>query len=477
MHRYQYVQTIKSLYDRLLAGLLRSWVYHDRYMSERKYFGTDGVRGVAGEHPLTAQWVMQLGAAAGEVLMRRNNGKASVVIGKDTRKSGDMIEAALAAGLTSRGVNVFHLGILPTPAISFLTRHLNTQAGVVISASHNPYEDNGIKFFAADGQKLNDSTELEIEQALDNVEHLAPLTGTAMGDIINYSDSERLYTDFLSKHAPDLSGMKIALDCANGAAYRLAPRVFQAAGADVFAVYTNPDGRNINRNCGSTHMDHLRLLVREGHYDLGIAFDGDADRALCVDSRGNMIHGDHMLLLNARARGEQSVVSTIMSNMALEVKLKEGGIPLERTAVGDRYVHERLHSKGLNLGGEQSGHVLFLDISPTGDGILTALLTLASMKKLGTTLDDLHDELVMYPQTLINVPVKDKKSIAQDNIVLQAVAEVEAKLSGRGRVNLRPSGTESLIRVMVEGREEQEIYQLAEHLASVVKERGQVVLA
>ncbi|AFD27150.1 phosphoglucosamine mutase [Deinococcus gobiensis] len=443
-------------------------------MSERKYFGTDGVRAVAGQFPLTAAWVMDLGAAAGEVL-KRQNPRASVVIGKDTRQSGDMLEAALAAGLTSRGVNVIHLGVLPTPGVSYLTRHLGADAGVVISASHNPYEDNGIKFFGADGQKLRDATEHEIEAAIDEVPGFAPVTGVALGGVTNYTDAERLYVAFLLSHAPDLSGMRIALDCANGAAYRVAPKVFQAAGADVFAVYTTPDGRNINRGCGSTHMDHLRRLVMEGDYDLGVAFDGDADRALFVDSRGREVQGDHMLLLNARARGERAVVTTIMANMGLEVKLREAGIPLERTAVGDRYVHERLHEKGLNLGGEQSGHVLFLDVAPTGDGVLTALLTLGSLRKLGTTLDAVHDDLVMYPQTLVNVRVQDKKAIARDPEVGRAVEAAEARLRGRGRVNLRPSGTENLIRVMVEGQDETEIHQIAADLAGVVQARGQVV--
>lgn len=442
-------------------------------MGERKYFGTDGVRAVAGEHPLTADWVMRLGAAAGEVLKERN-ARAAVVIGKDTRQSGDMLEAALAAGLTSRGVSVIHLGVLPTPGVSYLTRQLGADAGVVISASHNPYEDNGIKFFGADGQKLSDATEMQIEAAIDNVPNFSPVTGVNLGGVTNYAEAERLYLNYLKSHAPDLRGLKIALDCANGAAFRVGPKVYQAAGADVYAVYTTPDGRNINRGCGSTHMDHLQRIVREGSYDLGVAFDGDADRALFVDSRGNIIHGDHMLLLNARARGEKAVVATIMTNMALEVKLQEAGIPLERTAVGDRYVHERLHEHGLQLGGEQSGHVLFLDISPTGDGVLTSLLTLSSMKKLGTTLDDLHDELVMFPQTLVNVRVKDKKTIAQDARVQAAVAAAEQQLHGKGRVNLRPSGTENLIRVMVEGQNHDEINEIAARIAAVVEEQGKV---
>ncbi|WP_216325329.1 phosphoglucosamine mutase [Deinococcus aestuarii] len=442
-------------------------------MSERKYFGTDGVRAVAGEFPLTPAWVMGLGAAAGEVL-RRQTPHPSVVIGKDTRQSGDMLEAALAAGLTGRGVNVIHVGVLPTPGVSYLTRHLGADAGVVISASHNPYEDNGIKFFGKGGEKLSDATEHEIEAAVDETASLPPVTGVALGSVTNYTEAERLYVGYLRSHAPDLTGLRVAMDCANGAAYRVGPRVFQAAGADVFAVYTTPDGRNINRGCGSTHLGHLRQIVRDGDYDLGVAFDGDADRALLVDSRGNVVQGDHMLLLNARARGDRGVVTTIMANMALEVKLREAGIPLERTAVGDRYVHERLHERGLTLGGEQSGHVLFLDHSPTGDGVLTSLLTLAAMKGLGTTLDELHDELVMFPQTLVNVRVGDKKAIARDEAVQAAVQQAEARLNGRGRVNLRPSGTENLIRVMVEGPDEAEIHEVAGALASVVEERGKV---
>ncbi|WP_019585160.1 phosphoglucosamine mutase [Deinococcus apachensis] len=440
-------------------------------MSERKYFGTDGVRAVAGEFPLTAAWVMGLGAAAGEVL-KRESARPSVVIGKDTRHSGDMLEAALAAGLTSRGVTVIHVGVLPTPGVSYLTRHLGADAGVVISASHNPYQDNGIKFFGRDGQKLSDETEHEIETAIDEVPNFAPVTGVDLGSVTNYTEAERLYVGFLRSHAPDLTGLRVAMDCANGAAYRVGPRVFQAAGADVFAVYTTPDGHNINRGCGSTHLDHLQRIVREGDYDLGVAFDGDADRALFVDSRGNVVQGDHMLLLGARARGERAVVTTIMANMALEVKLREAGIGLERTAVGDRYVHERLHEQGLTLGGEQSGHILFLDQSPTGDGVLTALLTLAAMRKVGTTLDALHDELVMFPQTLVNVRVADKKAISRDDVVQAAVQQAEARLNGRGRVNLRPSGTENLIRVMVEGPDEAEIHEVARTLAGVVEERG-----
>lgn len=441
-------------------------------VNERKYFGTDGIRAVAGEFPLTAQWVMNLGKAAGEV-MRLESPNPSVVIGKDTRQSGDMLEAALAAGLTSRGVTVIHLGVLPTPGVSFLTRHLEANAGVVISASHNPYQDNGIKFFGENGQKLSDKTECRIEQMLNQLDDLPSITGTDLGGVTNYSEAERLYVHFLRQFAPDLSGKRIVLDCANGAAYRVAPKVFQAAGADVFAVYTTPDGRNINRDCGSTHMTHLEKLVQEGKYDFGIAFDGDADRALFVDSQGRHVHGDHMLLINALARQETAVVGTIMSNMALEVKLKEHNISLERTAVGDRYVHERLHQQNLHLGGEQSGHMLFLDTAPTGDGILTALLTLDGLSTLKWSVDQACDELKMYPQILENVRVADKKATAQHPDVQKAVQKAEQSLNGTGRINLRPSGTESLIRVMVEGPDKEKVQQVAKEVAAVVERCGQ----
>lgn len=439
-----------------------------RGMTERKYFGTDGVRAVAGEFPLTGAWVFKLGAAAGEVL-KRDNARAKVVIGKDTRQSGDMLEAALAAGLTSRGVDVIHVGVLPTPGVSYLTRHLGADAGVVISASHNPYQDNGIKFFGRSGGKLSDALEAEIERAIDAVESLPPVTGVDLGGVTDYTEAERLYVQYLVTHAPDLAGVRIAMDCANGAAYRVGPKVFQAAGADLFAVFTNPDGRNINRDCGSTHLERLQGIVRSGDFDLGVAFDGDADRCLFVDRRGNVVHGDHLLLLNARARGERGVATTIMSNMALEVKLQQAGITLERTNVGDRYVHERLHERGLHLGGEQSGHMLFLDVSPTGDGVLTALLSLASMRTLGTTLDELYDDLEMFPQTLVNVRVQDKRAAVQAPDVQAAVRAAEERLAGRGRVNLRPSGTENLVRVMVEGPDAQEIHEVAQGIAALLQ--------
>lgn len=442
-------------------------------MDKRQHFGTDGVRGVAGIHPLTSNWVLDLGRASAEVLKTQKQ-SPTVVIGKDTRKSGDMLEAALAAGLTAQGVNVVHLGVIPTPGVSFLTRALQADAGVVISASHNPFEDNGIKFFGNSGEKLSDALEREIEAKLDHLENLPSSVGTEMGTVLNYTDAERLYLNFLSSHAPNLSGLKIAMDCANGAAYRIAPRVFQRAGAELFAVYTNPDGRNINKDCGSTHLGRISKIVAEGDFDLGVAFDGDADRALLVDRQGRTVQGDQMLLLLAQARGEKSVVTTLMANMGLEVKLRERGVLLERTAVGDRYVHERMVEKGLTLGGEQSGHILMLDHSPTGDGVLTALRVLAASLELKVSLEQLVDDLTLYPQTLVNVRVLDKQGLSRHPDVQKAVLEAEKRLAGRGRINLRPSGTEPLVRVMVEGESLEEITEIARAVAAVIEGVGKV---
>lgn len=434
----------------------------------RRYFGTDGIRAVAGVAPLTAGWVLNLGRAAAEVF-KHNCPHPTVVIGKDTRHSGDMLEAALAAGLTAQGVHVMHLGVIPTPGVSYLTRTLGADAGVVISASHNPYQDNGIKFFGSNGEKLSDELEAQIELQLAQVDSLTFTTGIHMGSVTNYTDAERIYSGFLLQQAPTLSGLKIVLDCANGAAYRIAPKVFQKMGADVFAIYTNPDGRNINRDCGSTSLSHLKQIVSEGEYHLGVAFDGDADRVLFVDSKGRTLSGDHMLYLLARSRGESAVVTTLMANMGLEVALGHLGISLERTAVGDRYVHERLIERNLCLGGEQSGHILMTDLSPTGDGILSALRVLAALSQLGITLDELYDELPMFPQTLVNVWTRDKHNMAQHPEVMRAISEAEQALKGRGRINLRPSGTEPLVRVMVEGENEAEIQQWAQRVAEAIR--------
>lgn len=415
---------------------------------ERRYFGTDGVRGVAGEPPLTPEFVLKLGQAAG-AYFKAHTPRPVVLLGKDTRESGDLLEAALAAGLLSQGVRVEHLGVLPTPGVAYLTQHLGATAGVVLSASHNPYQDNGIKFFSAKGEKLPDAAELEIEDLLQ-----WELKTAGIGIVSDFHEAERIYLDFLTSKGSRLDGLKIALDTANGATYRLAPRLFQRLGAEVFALFNTPDGRNINRGCGSTHPETLQRMVVEMGCDLGVAFDGDGDRALLVDRKGRLFHGDHILYLNALVRKEHGVVGTLMSNMGLEVKFKEAGIQFFRTAVGDRYVHEKLVADGLKLGGEQSGHILFLDHAPTGDGMLTAILTLAAMQQSGRDLAEWQEALPMYPQLLKNVRVRNKQALIKHPRLLEAIREAEARLKGQGRVNVRPSGTEPLVRVMVEGPQE-----------------------
>lgn len=412
---------------------------------ERKYFGTDGVRGVAGEPPLTPEFVLKLGQAAGAYFKGQTR-RPVVLLGKDTRQSCDMLEAALAAGLMSQGVRVEHVGVLPTPGVAYLTKLLEATAGVMISASHNPYQDNGIKFFSAAGDKLPDGVELEIENLLSQ-----DLKTDGIGTVADFSEAERMYLDFLSSKGSSLEGLKIVLDTANGATFRLAPRLFQRLGADVFVMFNTPDGRNINTGCGSTHPDFLKNQVVEMGFDLGVAFDGDGDRAILIDRKGREFHGDHMLYLNAMVRREPGVVGTLMSNMGLEVKFREAGITFYRTAVGDRYVYEKLKSSSLSLGGEQSGHVLFLDHAPTGDGMLTAILTLGAMRASGKDLTDWHDALPMFPQLLKNVRVKDKQTLMKNPELHSAIQHAEHQLSGLGRVNVRPSGTESLVRVMVEG--------------------------
>lgn len=411
----------------------------------RRYFGTDGVRGEVGKPPLTPEFVLKLGQAAG-AYFRAREGRPVVLLAKDTRESSDLLEAALAAGLLSQGVRVEHLGVLPTPGVAHLTRTLSATAGAVISASHNPYTDNGIKFFGPDGEKLSDEAEEAIEALLDEAH---PLRG--VGTVGDFREAERLYLDFLLAHAQDLSGLKVGLDLAHGATYRLGPKLFQKAGAEVIAFFNTPDGRNINRACGSTHPEALARFVAELGLDLGVAFDGDGDRALFVDRRGRLFHGDHVLYLLAKALGEKGVVGTVMSNMALEVRLKEEGIAFHRAAVGDRYVLEMLKEKGLHLGGEPSGHVILRRHHTTGDGLLTALFVLKALKEMGGDLSDWYEALPLYPQVLKNVRVADKARVMAHPALREALEEAERALQGLGRVNVRPSGTEPLVRVMVEG--------------------------
>ena len=440
-------------------------------MTTRHYFGTDGIRGVAGDAPLTAEFAFQVGVAAAEALRDAGKHTPTILIGSDTRRSGPMLANALSAGLASRGAEAVGLGVMPTPGVSYLARRLGADAGIVVSASHNPFADNGIKFFDAKGEKLSDALEADIERYLE-VADLPSVTGEKVGTIRRHNRLENSdYFDFLVANGPDLGGLKIGLDCANGASYALAPEVFEALGAQVNTICAEPDGVNINTDCGSTHPDSIRRHVVENGLDLGATFDGDADRVLLVDRYGRLVSGDHMLAICALHRGEREVVSTIMGNLGLEHYLGERGVTLLRSAVGDRYVHELLNEKGLTLGGEQSGHLLFLDKAPTGDGILSALQTLAAVRALGKPLETWVDEIVMYPQTLLNVRVEPtlKASVAEHEEVRQAVAEAALRLEGQGRINLRPSGTEPLVRVMVEGQDEALIEAVAKDVASVVE--------
>ncbi|WP_457631705.1 phosphoglucosamine mutase, partial [Oceanithermus sp.] len=422
------------------------------------YFGTDGIRGRAGEEPLTPDFVLRLGRAAGRYFAAESQ-RPVVLLAKDTRESCDMLEAALAAGLLSQGVAVEHLGILPTPGVAYLTGELGADAGVMISASHNPYHDNGIKFFGPGGRKLSDEAELAIEAYLEE-----PFPAAKLATVRNHQEAERLYIDRLVSIGPRLDGLKVALDTANGATYRAAVRVFQRLGAEVFAIFNTPDGRNINKGCGSTHPEALQRLVVEGGFDVGFAFDGDGDRVVMVDERGRLAHGDYVLLINAVVRDEPGVVGTIMSNMALERALQKRGIAFERAPVGDRYVYQRLLERGWRLGGEQSGHVLFMDKLHTGDGIQTALLTLAALQESGRRLSEWVDEMPMYPQLLLNVEVRDKERIMSHEELPAWIAEAE-EIIGDGRVNVRPSGTEPLVRVMAEGASEELVRAAAEMLA------------
>lgn len=441
-------------------------------MTTRRYFGTDGVRGVAGEHPMTANFAYRLGVAAAETLKEDGVERPRVAVGMDTRRSGPMLAHALVAGLNSRGANALWLGMMPTPGVSHLTSTLGCDAGVVVSASHNPYYDNGIKFFNGSGEKLSDELESAIEDALEvDPETLPAVTHEALGGTSRYRRDDGDYLRFLLSHAPYLDGLKVGLDCANGAASDIAPRVFTQIGARLDVMNSTPDGKNINVDCGSTDPRALQERMRGSGLEVGVAFDGDADRALLVDRRGRLVTGDHILAICGIARGETEVVATAMSNLGVERYLADHGITLHRVQVGDRYVSEALRSKGLNLGGEQSGHVLFLDKAPTGDGILTALQLLAAVRKSGRSLEKWMDEIPVFPQMIRNVtvPVQLKAELANDAAVRRAVAEAEAGLAGNGRINLRPSGTEPLLRIMVEGPNQDEIAEIAERVAGEVE--------
>lgn len=439
---------------------------------KRNYFGTDGIRGKVGEHPITPEFMLRLGWAAGTVLGREGRGK--VVIGKDTRISGYMFESALEAGLSAAGLDILLLGPMPTPGIAYLTRTLHADAGIVISASHNPFEDNGIKFFSGRGTKLPDEVELAIEAQLDKP--MGMVASSSLGKAQRVSDAAGRYIEFCKSTFPyqsDLAGLKLVVDCANGATYHVAPNVFRELGAQVTALATQPDGLNINVGCGSTHPEELQRVVVASGADLGIALDGDGDRLIMVDHRGEVVDGDELLFIIASERqqsgqGVSGVVGTLMTNLGVEHAFDAAGIPFVRAKVGDRYVMEQLLARGWQIGGESSGHLICLDRTTTGDGIISALQVLAAMRREGRSLADLKAGTHKYPQVLINVRLERKVDITATPAVQSAVREAESLLGHRGRVLLRPSGTEPLVRVMVEGEDGAQVSQIAQQLADRV---------
>ncbi len=442
----------------------------------RKYFGTDGVRGRFGEGVITPEFVLKLGWAAGRVLGTER--KSRVLIGKDTRISGYLLESALEAGLTAAGVNITLLGPMPTPSVAYLTRTLHAQAGIVISASHNPYQDNGIKFFSADGLKLPDEVESAIEAEMDKP--LVTVDSSNLGRA-EKMEAEGRYIEFCKSTIPlrtRFNGMKIVVDCANGASYNIAPYVFDEMGAEVIAIGNEPNGFNINDGVGSTYPEHLIGAVKEHGADLGIALDGDADRLIMVDNQGEVVDGDEILFIIARSRmrlGELkgAVVGTLMSNLGLENALREQGVVFERTQVGDRYIMERLSSKGWVLGGEQSGHIICLDRTTTGDGIVSALQVLSEMHDTGQSLQQLKHGMTKYPQLLTNIKLGASKplDVMESEAVKRAVREAEVEMGSGGRVLLRPSGTEPLIRVMVEANDLGLVERFSNSIAEVVREQ------
>ncbi len=445
-----------------------------------RLFGTDGVRGIANQE-LTAELAYSLGRAGASVLAEGTH-RPTILVGKDTRISGDMLEAALISGILSIGANVIPIGVIPTPAIAYLTRKYRADAGVMISASHNPVEFNGIKFFNSKGLKLSDAMEDRIQNLIaDGVEKLPHPTGTDLGRIIPESGGEDDYVEFaVETVSEDLRSLKVALDCANGAASRVAVNAFRKLGAEVYVINDNPDGTNINKNCGSTHMDELKRYVVEKGCDLGLAFDGDADRCLAVDESGNIVDGDFILLICAmdlKARGllhDDTLVVTVMSNLGLKIAAETQGINITETKVGDRYVLENMIENDYSLGGEQSGHVIFLEHNTTGDGLVTGLALSDIIRRSGKKLSELASVMTELPQVLVNVKVKpESKTIYEkDEEVMARIREMEEALHGKGRVLIRPSGTEPLLRIMLEGEHQDEINRMANELAELVKAKS-----
>jgi phosphoglucosamine mutase len=447
----------------------------------RKYFGTDGVRGRVGDAPITPDFVMRLGYAAGQVLAAGQDlppgDHAAVLIGKDTRISGYMLESALQAGLSAAGVDTYLAGPMPTPAVAYLTRALRLQAGIVISASHNPFEDNGIKFFSADGNKLPDAVEHAIETRLDQPLEVMP--SAQLGKARRINDAAGRYVEFCKSTFPnnlDLRGLKLVVDCAHGATYHIAPHVFHELGAEVYSIGAQPNGININLDCGATHPQALARAVKAQRAHLGVAFDGDGDRLIMADENGRLYDGDQLLFVIAQFRKKHKlskggVVGTLMTNLGMEQALGRLGIPFARAAVGDRYVLEKLVEKTWQLGGENSGHIICLDKHTTGDGIVSALQVLHALKAEGQSLEQLCNGVRLYPQVLVNVKTRKGFDFAADDKVGAALAATRARLGDKGRVLLRASGTEPVIRVMVEGEGHGFISELAESLAHAIRQQ------
>lgn len=443
-----------------------------------RLFGTDGVRGEANLE-LTPELAYRLGRAATLYFGEEDKEQAPVIlIGRDTRISGPMFEAALVAGICSAGGKAVVVGVIPTPAVAYLTKKHKAQAGIVISASHNPFQDNGIKFFGGNGYKLPDAVEDELENIVNSIDEGVKnyrATGSKMGTLEYRHDMVEEYIDFVISTCQErFDGMKIVLDCANGAAYESMPKILQTLGAEVIVLNNQPDGVNINDKCGSTHMEMLQKAVKAEKADFGIAHDGDADRCLCVDEKGHIIDGDHMLVMCAKemiAKGtlkDNAVVTTVMANIGFHKAVKELGGKAEITKVGDRYVLENMLANGYNLGGEQSGHIIFSDFSTTGDGPVTALQTLASIKRSGKKASELNELMVSYPQLLVNVVVKTKEGWDENKAIAEAIKAGEAELGGDGRILVRPSGTEPLIRVMAEGPDQAQLEDICQKIAEVV---------
>jgi len=439
-------------------------------------FGTDGVRGVANRE-LTPELAFQLGRA-GACILAGNGAGSRIVIGKDTRVSGDMLEAALAAGICSAGIDVLKVGVMPTPAIAFLTRDLQAAAGVVISASHNPVEDNGIKFFGPSGYKLPDETEADIEAlVLEDCASVPSPVGGGVGRVYQVADAADRYVNYAcSTVSTDLKGLRFVVDCANGAASYVAPLIYRKLGAEVLPIFNYPDGVNINKGCGSTHPEDLMEAVIEAGADLGLAHDGDSDRVLAVDADGRLVDGDQIMVscaghLKAKGRLEKdTVVVTVMSNLGLHLALRNCGINVIETKVGDRYVLEELLRTGARFGGEQSGHIIFLDYNTTGDGIITALQLLSVMKESGKPLSKLAAQMERLPQLLVNVQVADKNAVMDSPVLSAAIKEEEKKMGGAGRILVRPSGTEPLVRVMAEGKDMLQLEGIVGRLSNIIQE-------